>query len=106
MTADPVGRDVAITYRRSGGLAGIDMVAELHSGDLNDADAAAVRALLADPPAAKAAPKSGRPDQFDHQLTLTDGTSRRAFHWSDGEVPDEARSLLATLRQRAEPTRH
>jgi hypothetical protein len=97
--------DIAISYRRSGGIAGVDLVAELHSGDLTADDAAVVRNLLARPPAAKPASSAPRPDQFDHELTLAHGSSRQAFHWSDGEVPDEARPLLAALRRRAEPTR-
>ena len=105
MTASPA-RNIAIAYRRSGGLAGIDMVAELHSGELSAQDAAVVRSLLAHPPAAKAGSNAGRSDQFDHRLTLTDGDSERNLHWSDAEVPDEARSLIATLGRRAEPTRH
>lgn len=98
--------DVAISYRRSGGLAGVDLVAELHSGELSAEDAAVVRNLVARPPAAKPRSTSPRSDQFEHRLTLTDGTSQRTFQWSERDVPDEARALLATLGRRAEPTRH
>ena len=98
--------DVAISYRRSGGLAGVDLVADLRSGELSAEDAAVVRNLLVRPPVAKPESNSPRSDQFDHRLTLTDGTSRRTFQWSEREVPDGARSLLATLGRRAEPTRH
>jgi hypothetical protein len=97
--------DIAISYRRSGGLAGLDLVAELHSADLGDDDAATARELLAGPPAEPADSGAGRPDQFDHELTLSDGASQRTFHWRDGRIPDQARALVATLGQRAEPSR-
>lgn len=105
MTDAPSPPDIAITYRRSGGLAGIDMVAQLRSGELTDDDAAAARSMLARAPAAAGTAPPGRPDRFDHELELDDGASRRTFHWSDNEIPDEARALVATLGRRAEPTR-
>jgi hypothetical protein len=97
-------QSVQIRYRRSGGLAGLDLAAEAGSDDLPAEHAELARQLLAHPPAAATTPPaSGRPDQFTYRLHVDDGTQHRTFNWAEHEVPDEVRPLLATLNRRAHP---
>lgn len=96
-----------ITYRRSGGFAGIDLAADTHAHELPEDQAALATQLLASsqPPADADAPQSGPPDQFSYQLHLDDGTRRETYHWSESKVPDAVRPLLKTLNGRAAPAR-
>jgi len=95
-----------IKYRRSGGFAGIDLVAEALADELPGEQADAAAQLLSGPaPPASAQNPPGMADQFSYQLHLDDGERQRTFQWAGQEVPDEARPLLATLNRRAAPAR-
>ena len=105
-----------ITYRRSGGIAGIDLAAECAGADLPEDQAQVASDLIAAPATgragegAKAEPSPapyGGPgvDQFTYTVRITRGARGRTFNWSEGTVPDLARPLLATLGGLSEPRR-
>jgi hypothetical protein len=95
---------VQIQYRRSGGLAGLDMTADAAADDLSPEHADLARQLLAHPPAtATTPPAAGGADQFSYQLHVDDGTRHRTFTWAEHEVPDDIRPLLSALHRRAHP---
>lgn len=97
-------KSVQIRYRRSGGLAGLDMAAQAASDDLTAEHAELAHQLLAHPPAAASSrPAAGGPDQFSYRLSVDDGAAHRTFNWAEHEVPDEVRPLLAALNKRAHP---
>ena len=103
-----------ITYRRSGGIAGIYLAAECTGADLPEDQAQVASDLIAAGQAggerAKAEPSPapcGGPgvDQFTYTVRITRGARGRTFNWSEGTVPDSARPLLATLGGLSEPRR-
>jgi hypothetical protein len=55
-----------------------------------------------DAPAAGAA-APGATDQFSYDVTLRDGQRTRTLHWTEAEVPDEVKPVLASLTVRAKP---
>ncbi|BEP14880.1 hypothetical protein acdb102_31910 [Acidothermaceae bacterium B102] len=97
--SDPV---VRVHYRRSGGIAGLALVADVAAADLPPADAQTVAGLVDHPPAP--APQGRVPDEFTHELTLRTGSGEQAYVWGDTQVPDEVRPLLASLRALAAPS--
>jgi hypothetical protein len=94
---------VHIEYCRSGGLAGIAMTASVDSRDLPAAEGQLAADLLTSGPAAEDEHTPGIPDGFSYEVTLTDGTRTRTYHWQDPHVPDTVRPLLAALTERAQP---
>lgn len=100
MTAAPVHID----YRRTGGIAGIDMIASVDATDLPAEQARLVNALLTDPRAEPPTPSvGGAPDQFSYELTINNGDQTSTRRWEEAQVPEAVRSLLATLAERAYP---
>ena len=93
---------VHIRYRRSGGFAGIELAAEAGSDELPDEQADAARSLLAAPPGSSASAAPGA-DRFNYELHLDDGTHQQTFHWTDADVPEQARSLMSSLNRMAHP---
>ena len=104
-----------ITYRRSGGIAGIEMAAGCLGADLPKDQAQVASDLLGEPtsdhargeakPGTPSAPSSGPgADQFNYTVRITHGTRSRTFNWSEARVPDLARPLLATLGGLSEPS--
>lgn len=93
-----------IRYRRSGGLAGIDLATDAVTDELPAEHARIAHDLLdrAPPPAASAA-GAGAADQFSYVLDLDDGTRHRTLQWAEPEVPDAVRPLLSALNHRAHP---
>jgi hypothetical protein len=105
-----------ITYRRSGGIAGIDMAADCLAADLPGEQAQVAADLLGEP---TSAPARGAPakhdaaparsgtgaDQFTYTVRIMRGSRSRTFSWSEGTVPDLARPLLATLGGLSQPSR-
>jgi Emfourin len=94
-----------LTYRRSGGLAGIDLTADAKSDDLPSGQADVARQLLTR--AATATRGASVPqgaDQFSYTLELDDGTRHRTFHWMEHEVPGDVQPLLTALQRRAHPS--
>lgn len=105
-------RRVRISYRRSGGIAGIELAADTTAEDLPAEQAAlADRMIAGDPsaPGGDAVPGSNagspRADGFDYELQLEDGDRSRTFHWSDTDVPASVRPLLDAMHARATPVR-
>ena len=96
---------VRLTYRRTGGLAGIDLTADAQSDELPTAQADVVRRLLRRSPRATRGPSGPEgADQFSYTLELDDGTRRRTFHWGQHEVPGDVQPLLTALNRRAHPS--
>ena len=99
-----MGTRVRLT--RSGGLAGISMVADVDLEELPAATADQVRAALAevdfDAPAAPPAARRGAADAYQYDLEVTDhGT--RALTAHDPFVGPGMRALLDVLMPLAEP---
>ena len=111
--------ELRITYRRSGGFAGVALEAQCRGADLPEDQAQLASDLLAatdeagmpsaDAEGAVASSPGPGPgpgaDQFTYRLEVVQGTRRRTVSWSDTTVPDAARPLLATLAGLARPTR-
>ncbi|WP_433684081.1 protealysin inhibitor emfourin [Nocardia sp. CA-119907] len=97
--------NVHLEFRRSGGLAGIEMTTSVDARDLPAEQAPVITDLLNDtlleqdtttyPPA--------MPDQFDYELTVTDGHRTSTYHWTDPQIPDAAQPLVAELAERSRP---
>lgn len=88
---------------RSGGLAGLDMVASLDSTDLPADQQDLVATLLA---ADSITPRMSRPggaDQFSYQLEIHHGDRTVRHHWEEPDVPETVRPLLAALAHVAKP---
>jgi hypothetical protein len=106
-----------ITYRRSGGIVGIDMAADCLGADLPDDQAQLASDLLGEPSGSQPRGDEARPetppspssgpgaDQFTYTVRIVQGARRRTFNWTEGTVPDFARPLLATLGGLSEPSR-
>jgi len=93
-----------IEYRRSGGIAGIDMTAAVDTQELPKGQAQ-LAADLMNPRSAAATPPtvSGAPDTFSYELTVDDGQRTQTHHWNESEIPEAAQPLLTSLRRRAQP---
>ncbi len=91
-----------IEYRRSGGVAGIDMTASVDTKELAGEQAQLASALI-EPSSTPAAAFSGAPDAFSYQLPVNDGERTQTHHWAESEVPDALAPLLASLGSRARP---
>lgn len=103
---------VRIRYRRSGGIAGIELAADTTAQGLPPDQAALVDRMLVGGPSEPGADAAGRSsvgppaaDGFDYELQVDDGDRSRTFHWSDTDVPDSVRPLLDAMRARATPVR-
>ena len=99
-----MGTRVRLT--RSGGLAGISMVASVDLDDLPEATAKKIRAALADvdfdAPAPRAAPRPGAADTYQYDVVVSDG-GRRALTVHEPSVTPELRALVSVLLPLAEP---
>ena len=99
-----MGTQVRLT--RSGGLAGISMVAEVDLDELPEATASEVRAALAeldfDAPPAPPTARRGAADTFQYDLVVTDEETRSVTA-HDPFVGPGMRSLLDVLLPLAEP---
>ena len=97
-------KSVQVEFRRSGGLAGIDMTATVDASELPTEQVETLTELVAQPPvAAKATATHGAADHFSYEMTLRDGQRTRTLHWTDSDVPDDVRPILASLTRRAKP---
>ena len=88
---------------RSGGLAGLDMVATIDTSDLPAAQQSVVATLLTADPKVTGVNRPGGADQFSYQLEVLDGDHTVHHHWAEPEVPEAVRPLLAELTRRAKP---
>ncbi|MFE3293066.1 protealysin inhibitor emfourin [Rhodococcus sp. NPDC059234] len=95
---------VRVEYRRSGGLAGIDMTASVDVQDLPLDQQQRVTALMTDPDGdTSSAGVGGVPDRFSYELAVSDGDRTWTHHWTESQVPEAVRPLLAALGDRAHP---
>ena len=99
-----MGKRVRLT--RSGGLAGISMVADVDLDELPETTAEEVRAALAevdfDAPPAPAAARRGAADTYQYDVVVTDGGTR-SMTAHDPFVGPGVRALLDVLLPLAEP---
>lgn len=79
------------------------MMASVDSRDLPAVDGQLAADLLTSAPATEDDHTPGVPDGFSYEVTLTDGTRTRTYHWQDPHVPDTVSPLLAALTERAQP---
>jgi hypothetical protein len=94
---------VLLKLVRSGGLAGLDMVASLDSSDLSADQRNVVATLLsADLPRPRVS-RPGGADQFSYQLEIHHGDRTVHHHWEEPDVPETVRPLLAELIGQAKP---
>lgn len=105
--------ELHLTYRRSGGFAGIVMAAECLGADLPEAQARLASDLLGASAEAEGGERASAPtpppspgaDQFSYTVRISQGARSRTVEWSDSTVPELARPLLSTLGALAQPTR-
>lgn len=97
--------DVRLEFRRSGGLAGIEMTTSVDARDLPAEQAPVITDLLNNTLPERNTPthRPPMPDQFDYELTVTDGNRSSTYHWTDIQIPDAAQPLIAELAERSEP---
>lgn len=97
-----------VRLERSGGLAGLVMVAEVDtdscSPELADRARQARQARLpvAAPSAAKPAPVAGA-DRYQYDLTFADGQAVKRVRFGEGEVPPALDALVKALLPLARP---
>jgi hypothetical protein len=109
---------VRVKFVRSGGLAGLDLVATLDTADLAPGQQEVVSRLLnedlRDPgQGSSASPASsegqgsraGGADQFSYRLEIQQGDRTVRREWSDPEVHETLRPLLTALTRQAKPAR-
>ena len=89
---------------RSGGFAGLTMVASVDSADL-PSDQQSLIASLSTPGASPKpdAGHDGAADQFSYHLEIHRGERTVRHHWEEPDVPERVRPLLAALLNEARP---
>jgi hypothetical protein len=89
---------------RSGGLAGLTMVASLDSADLPSDQQGLIASLLTPGGFPKHdAGQRGGADQFSYHLEIHQGERTVRHHWDEPDVPEMVRPLLAALVNEARP---
>jgi len=94
---------VQLKLVRSGGLAGLAMVATIDTSDLPVAQQSVAATLLTADPEGPSLNQTGGADQFSYRLEVRDGDHIVHHHWQEPEVPEAVRPLLAELTSRATP---
>ena len=90
---------------RSGGIAGLSMVAKVDTADLPADQQEVVSRLLTEDLRGPGASRPGGADQFTYQLEISQGDRTVRREWPDPEVHDTVRPLLASLTSKAKPGR-
>lgn len=90
---------------RSGGLAGLSMVASVDSAELSTDQQGLVSRLLTEDIRGTNASRPGGADQFSYQLEIQHGDHTVCRNWKEPEVDDTVRPLLAALTRQARPAR-
>ena len=94
-----------MSFVRSGGFAGLEMVATVDTVDLPaDQQELVARLLTADLSGAGVG-RPGGADQFSYQLEIQQGDRLVRRHWQEPEVPEKVRPLLQSLARQAKPAR-
>lgn len=101
-----------VSYRQTGGFAGLKMAAVVDTDDMADDEAQAldakVDAALAEGSARRAARKqasSRMRDDQQYEITVQRGDDTTVLRAADPDVPPALAALVDALRERAEPTR-
>jgi hypothetical protein len=94
---------VQVKLVRSGGLAGLDMVATVDSADLPAEQQEVVSMLLTEDLRGAGVSPPGGADQFSYQLEIQHGDSTVRRHWQEPEVHEKVRPLLVALTRQAKP---
>jgi hypothetical protein len=96
---------VQVKLVRSGGFAGLSMVATVDSGELPKDQQDVVSQLLTEDLRGTGASPPGGADQFSYQLEIQQGDRTVQRSWADPEVHEAVRPLLAALTRAAKPVR-
>jgi hypothetical protein len=96
---------VRVKFVRSGGLAGLDLVATVDSADLSGDQQEVVLALLTKDLRGPGVNRPGGADQFSYQLEIQAGDSTVRRQWQEADVHETVRPLLAALTRQAKPAR-
>jgi hypothetical protein len=103
------GKDLELSLRRTGGLAGLPMVASLNTRDLDPEEAERIvdaldRADLDHVQNRPGAPP-GSADMFQYQLDVRGPDRTQTVRFSDYQMPSELAPVIGALMRRAEPGR-
>lgn len=90
---------------RSGGFAGLDLVATVDSVDLPADQQDVVSKLLTEDLRGPGVSRPGGADQFSYELEIQHGDRTVRRQWKEPEVHETVRPLLATLTRQAKPAR-
>jgi hypothetical protein len=96
---------VKVKMVRSGGIAGLNMVATVDAGDLPSDQQEVVSKLLTEDLRGNGANRPGGADQFSYQLEIHQGDRTVRRRWQEPEVHESVRPLLAALTRQAKPAR-
>ena len=94
-----------VSFVRSGGLAGLDLVATVDSADLSGDQQEVVLALLTKDLRGPGVNRPGGADQFSYQLEIQAGDRTVRRQWQEADVHETVRPLLAALTRQAKPAR-
>lgn len=89
---------------RSGGLAGLDMVAALDTADLSADQQDLVETLLTADVPSPPVTQPGGADQYTYQLEIHQGDRTVRHNWEEPDVPETVRPLLVALTRQAKPS--
>jgi hypothetical protein len=90
---------------RSGGLAGLSMVATADTTDLPPDQQGVVSRLFTEDLRGPGVSPPGGADQFSYQLEIRRGDRTVRRQWQEPEVHESVRPLLASLTRQARPAR-
>jgi hypothetical protein len=96
---------VQVKLVRSGGLAGLNMVATVDTADLPTDQQEVVSTLLNEDLRGPGASRPGGADQFTYQLEIRHGDRTVRRQWQEPEVHEAVRPLLSSLTSKATPGR-
>lgn len=88
---------------RSGGIAGLTLVASVDSAELPVDQQDVVSRLLTEDLRGPGVSRPGSGDQFSYELEIHHGDTTVRRHWAEPEVHGSVRPLLASLTSRAKP---
>ena len=92
-----------ITFRQSGGFAGMLRGAEMDAQALDPQQTAELKRLLDQKTAAQSRGAGKARDLHQYELTVEDGGKKRTLQFDDSQVPEALRPLLKTLKQQSKP---
>lgn len=94
-----------VKFVRSGGFAGLTMVATVDSSDLPPDQQDVVSRLLTEDLRGPGASRPGAADGFSYLVEIQHGGHTVKRRWDEPEVLEAVRPLLAGLTRAAEPSR-